>query len=910
MKRVFSAALLVLALFLRLQAQEIGDSLASCVHRFGSLLPQEKVFLHTDNSSYFLGDTIFYKAYVTRSDNSRLSTLSGVLYVELLNHDGYLVDRQIVRLSSGMGHGSIVLSKGKASYAGYYELRAYTRWMLNFGRTKLPHKKSSEAWFVRGHMAAEYYVDYDKLYSRVFPVYDAPDAPGEYYRDMTLRPLQRLNGAAKEDDSVQLSLFPEGGYLTEDVPCRVFFEAMRVDGKHEEGHVSVVDDTGAEVAVAEVQHRGKGRLSFVPREGRSYKAVFTTADGRRSKASLPKALADGAALCADVTASALDVKVAGRLTNDLNLTVMHHGMVCRCLSVGTGSSSFSLALEQLPQGVLNLTLYNPEGRILADRLVFNMHGIGRSLLSVEGVQPCYAPYAPIDLTVRRVEPSDAKAVLSVSVVDDCNSDQSVDNANMLAEMLLCSEIKGFVENPDYYFAADDDVHRAHLDLLMGTQGWRRFSWRQQAHPELFNVVQLNEPVSPVLNGAVYNYEAMRKTDELQDEIEAEFQAEIEAGMALPSSAPGLSGADEAYYDLLARQGRAKETDGHGRYQKNPGRLKREVNVHAEFVSPGDEALVGDAVTENSMFKIQQPDLEGQFYMHLAAADMGGDKAKEDKISKYHWIKPDEEEYADFYVRLSDPFPRHVQPYSYYQTCMLQYDETQDEMRLTGSFADRMMSQVTITSRRNFKRAFSPSHPALALYGYTAFNMVCDAGLCPGQFVGGERFAVDIARLLMGDMGVGRSYNVILRRDGRPASHNMSVSDRARYDLLMNIDSVYVYTDYAPRSYGKSQWDSSEQPDVVVDLHTFKSGGRQVTYRDRFYVRQGFNQCEDFYSPDYSRMALPSAPRSDVRRTLLWLPYAMFDDNGELHVKAYNNGISNRVRVVVNGIDATGCPLVN
>ena len=70
------------------------DTLASRVKLFGETLPQEKVYLHIDNTCYFVGDTIWYKGYVTRSDKGTLTDLSRILYVELLTPDGYLVERQ------------------------------------------------------------------------------------------------------------------------------------------------------------------------------------------------------------------------------------------------------------------------------------------------------------------------------------------------------------------------------------------------------------------------------------------------------------------------------------------------------------------------------------------------------------------------------------------------------------------------------------------------------------------------------------------------------------------------------------------------------------------------------------------------------------------------------------------------
>ena len=92
---------------------------------------QEKVYVHTDNTCYFIGDTLWYKAYVLRADNLQPTDMSRLLYVELLSPDGLVVERQRI-IVSGNGHtcGQFVLQD--SLYSGYYELRAYTRWMLNF----------------------------------------------------------------------------------------------------------------------------------------------------------------------------------------------------------------------------------------------------------------------------------------------------------------------------------------------------------------------------------------------------------------------------------------------------------------------------------------------------------------------------------------------------------------------------------------------------------------------------------------------------------------------------------------------------------------------------------------------------------------------------------------------------------
>ena len=109
MKRFFLFSTFLISLFSSVFAQTNPTTLegwAERLEKFGKSIPQEQVFVHMDNSCYFLGDTIYYKAYVRRSDTGTPSRISGVLYAELLNQDGYLVERQQLELQNGQVNGS------------------------------------------------------------------------------------------------------------------------------------------------------------------------------------------------------------------------------------------------------------------------------------------------------------------------------------------------------------------------------------------------------------------------------------------------------------------------------------------------------------------------------------------------------------------------------------------------------------------------------------------------------------------------------------------------------------------------------------------------------------------------------------------------------------------------------------
>ena len=213
--------------FIQVKAQTTEKSPIEHAIDFGNRLPQEKVYIHMDNSCYFLGDTLWYKAYVTRSDNNKLTDMSKILYVELLTPDGFLVERQQLPLStSGNGYGSFALKD--SLYGGYYELRAYTRWQLNFGKYEHESAFQAKDKFYNKDMGDDFFRDYDKLYSRVFPIYDKPQTPGEYNKLMTTRPLRRYFSSDNTKKEVKLSFFPEGGNLVAGVNNRIAFECTEI----------------------------------------------------------------------------------------------------------------------------------------------------------------------------------------------------------------------------------------------------------------------------------------------------------------------------------------------------------------------------------------------------------------------------------------------------------------------------------------------------------------------------------------------------------------------------------------------------------------------------------------------------------------------------------------------------------
>ena len=190
---------------------------------------QEKVYLHLDNTCYYKGDTIWYKSYVVRADNLDYTDMSRIVYVELVSPDGLVVERQSLIVSPD-GHGDGNFALRDSLYSGYYELRAYTRWMLNFCVTEHPYDRKDREQFYNRQMAHDFFRQFGTIYSRVVPVYERPDSTGDYLQKYIVsRPKTRMEKELKERLSV--NFYPEGGHLIAGTRCNVAFEALTEEGE-------------------------------------------------------------------------------------------------------------------------------------------------------------------------------------------------------------------------------------------------------------------------------------------------------------------------------------------------------------------------------------------------------------------------------------------------------------------------------------------------------------------------------------------------------------------------------------------------------------------------------------------------------------------------------------------------------
>jgi hypothetical protein len=204
-----------------------------------------------DKSSYLSGATIWFKGYITSYGTGRLSTLSRILYIDLIDSTGNILVTRQLPVEEGLCPGHLDIPPELES--GIYGIRSYTNGLTNFG---------------------ERYFFFQ---------------PIEIIHDQDRNTLNTLSRSFSDFD---IRFFPEGGYLVNDLSSRVAFKAMDNTGASIQLAATVKDAQGRIVAETSTRHEGMGSFFVLPQSG---KALYLEAacQGLNKRFKIPDAIPSG-----------------------------------------------------------------------------------------------------------------------------------------------------------------------------------------------------------------------------------------------------------------------------------------------------------------------------------------------------------------------------------------------------------------------------------------------------------------------------------------------------------------------------------------------------------------------------------------------------------------------------------------
>lgn len=445
----------------------------------------EKIFVHTDKSFYVAGEIIWFKLYDVDGMLYKPLDLSKLAYVEILDASNKPVLQAKIALDKGDGNGSFYLPQSFNS--GNYKLRAYTNWMKNF--------------------------DVDDFFEKNITIVNTQKTVNESNADTTY--------------TYDVQFFPEGGSMVNNIQSKIAFKGTDKYGKSVFFTGAITDNNDTLLKFAPT-HAGMGNFLFTPLPGHSYKAIIYPVKGNAITKDLPAIYANGYVMnVTDANDDMLQVNLQSNITNpgDLFLLVHTAGSIKAALTgaLKNGSTSFVVNKALLPDGISYITVFNSNKQPVCERLYFK-RPTKQLQLTLSSDQPAYTKRNAANISIQTNTTTAANDSASLSVaVYRLDSLQSLDATFINSYLLLTSDIKGFVEDPTYYFTAPVVEAASAADNLMLTNGWRRFNWET-----IFSNTAPVLKFAPEYNGHIITGTVVNKAT-----------GNIEKGIETYLSAPGL-----------------------------------------------------------------------------------------------------------------------------------------------------------------------------------------------------------------------------------------------------------------------------------------------------------------------------------------------------------------------------------
>lgn len=398
--------------------------------------PVEKVYIQFDNNQYNPGQIIWYKAYLL--NGFAPSDLSKNCYIDWYNEEGKLLSSSVSPIVDGAAFGSFILP---SNYSGNkIEAIAYTRWMRN----------SDSAYFFKKQLGVVAKKKSAILQATVFP-------------ETTIQFLPESGNALVQKFSV------------------VAFKAVNQNGLPTDVQGLIKNSRGEKIVEFRSAHDGMGKFIYLPEANETYTAEWVDEIKQTHQTVLPAALSRGINLIVDAGKDSRPFHI--QRTTDvpeawkkLSLVAQMNGHIMYKASINLSTKetvSSKLPVENFLSGLLQITLFDANQEPVCERLVLinNTDYKLDAVLNFDTVNLSKRGKNVFELDVKDTTITN----LSVSITDGTMNEKS-DN-NIISQFILNGDLTGHVHNPAYYFSSTEDSVLDHADLVMLTNGWRRFKWK-------------------------------------------------------------------------------------------------------------------------------------------------------------------------------------------------------------------------------------------------------------------------------------------------------------------------------------------------------------------------------------------------------------------------------------------------
>lgn len=492
----------------------------------------EKIYLQLDSKVYTNDQTIWFKGIVANATLHIPSAISRVLYVELIDPNGALAEKKMVKVENGFSEGFFQLNN--KYLAGIYLVRAYTEWSRNFDQdfffqeyvqiyaaTKNAANTNpiSEVTLRKENNNSQKLTAIlqpnliDSFHKKELPLFITIDGrkdsvsisetdDNKYLLDykipdscqfITLQLLTKNNKRFTktilvEKDYLDLQFFPESGDMVHGLPAIIGFKALDSSNRGKQVEGQIINSKGEVVAEFKSNVLGMGKLLLANVDStEKYKArvVGKQQEVAQKVFDLPVIASKGNTLSVNRLNDKITVKIRSNyLVNDsVQVRITCRGLLHFVVKgvVRNGSLEFSLYFNTLPEGIIAFSLLQDNPTPLAERLYFNHRPETRMGISIAASKDSFTQREQTQLNIETKEadgqPMPTNLSLLVLNKNQLGTVQDM-RQNILSYFLVSSDLKGEIENPGYYFEIQNDRWQD-LDALLLTQGWRKYNYTHE-----------------------------------------------------------------------------------------------------------------------------------------------------------------------------------------------------------------------------------------------------------------------------------------------------------------------------------------------------------------------------------------------------------------------------------------------
>ncbi len=823
MRIKFYTFAIILVLILGHIQQAHAQALDTAIARYKSNTQFEKLYLHFDNTKYAAGQTIWYKAYLM--NGFQPSLISKNCYVDWYDENGVLLSSTITPIVYSYSSGSFTLPENLSTKSVHAV--AYTMWMRNF----------DSAYF----------------FKQSFPI-------------VTRNSINNNIEVGVSEASVQF--LPESGILLANKLNTIAFKAVNKIGLPTPISGVVKNSKGDSVTSFKSIHDGMGKFLLTPTSNEYYTAVWKDMLGIVHKTDLPKSVEVGVNLQiesgrANRLFRVQRTKNAPEQLKVLQLVGQMNGSILFKANLNLSdkeSITSSLPISKLSSGILQLTVFDANDQPVCERVVFvknddyilktelhadtlNILKRGRNVLELELKDSVYSNY-------------------SLSITDAGTSEAP--DQTIASQLLLTSDVTGHIYKPAYYFASNADSVNNHLDLVMLTNGWRRYVWKEilsNAQPTLKYPMDLGYQT---VSGKILGYDA-RKIKK-PETINLIFVAKDSSNnmLVLPILEDGSFESKNAMlYDTTKVY-----------YKINGTTTITDKNIQIQ----NDLFKVDPIIVQANTYPIF--DTIGNSKLQLLIQEQN----RLDSIKKYNTLK-EVTVFAKQKARIKEL----------------------DKKYTFGFFSGEAAAAFDLSTFENASHTIdiydflTGKIPGLVIgktIGGTATQGVVEyRGATPSFYVNEMPIqASDLPNIVMSDVAYVKLFNPPFIGGLNPAA---SSTETAITEKSTGVGGARHSASNVTPSGAAIAIYTKRGGDVNYTSNNLKSN---LSYKSL----NGYAPVKEFYAPNYAEKAQMDNNTQDLRTTLLWNPWLSLDKSSQkMKIVFYNNDISTSFRVVLEGMDGKG-----